>query len=426
MKKIKASFAKNMWSVPIVFSMLGGGIAGLCFITPYYIEEGVVVALLLGVVYGVLGIGGFVLFPVALTVTEVAMLLCIRKFPGLHARGRGIDIITAGFGLAGTLIYMYIMLNVEFGKDWDEQLVNARVRTPVNTHAVFTVIAVMAVAAAGYVLVNFLRLERTPPLVLVIGISGMYLGCVLAVVWAVQITEKLSSIWDRCILLLPADVVLIVMRSVIAKVCEWNAIQHSQERGYQSTWAAWCNRFLAKSGRWPLAALVLMWPLLGILILALCFLGQEPDAIIKAWTETGGWTLSQQISPPNIYVDEHYLCTVAASGHKRLVRPLRTGVRHGHPVIVNRQLCIANAFEQVLEERMPRFHRAVRKFYDTCGFPVARKIRTKAAADVVYCLMKPLEGLFLTVLYLVDVHPEDRIAIQYTDRRLSDFRTGRV
>ena len=27
------------------------------------------------------------------------------------------------------------------------------------------------------------------------------------------------------------------------------------------------------------------------------------------------------------------------------------GVRHGHPVVVNRQLCIANAFEQVLEEK---------------------------------------------------------------------------
>ena len=82
-------------------------------------------------------------------------------------------------------------------------------------------------------------------------------------------------------------------------------------------------------------------------------------------------------------------------------------------MIVNRQLCIANAFEQVLEERTPRFHQAVRHFYDTYGFPVARLIKNRYVADLVYFLMKPLEWIFLIVLYLVDVHPENRIAVQY-------------
>ena len=89
------------------------------------------------------------------------------------------------------------------------------------------------------------------------------------------------------------------------------------------------------------------------------------------------------------------------------------GLRHGHKVIVNRQLCIANAFEQVLEERTPRFHRAVRNFYDTYGFPVAKLIRSRYAADLVYLLMKPLEWFFLAVLYLTDARPENRIALQY-------------
>ncbi len=30
--------------------------------------------------------------------------------------------------------------------------------------------------------------------------------------------------------------------------------------------------------------------------------------------------------------------------------------------------------------------------------------------------MKPLEWLFLAVLYLTEVHPEDRIAVQYMER----------
>ena len=89
----------------------------------------------------------------------------------------------------------------------------------------------------------------------------------------------------------------------------------------------------------------------------LVLFGQAPDSVVRAWTETSDWNLSLKEAPQNIYYDEHYLCTVAAGGHKKIVKPIRAGVRHGHRVIVNRQLCIANAFEQVLEERTPHFHR---------------------------------------------------------------------
>ena len=63
--------------------------------------------------------------------------------------------------------------------------------------------------------------------------------------------------------------------------------------------------------------------------------------------------------------------------------------------MVNRQLCVANAFEQLLEERTPRFHRALRKFYDTYGYPVSKYIRTPLTADIIYLLMKPLEWMFV-------------------------------
>ena len=156
-----------------------------------------------------------------------------------------------------------------------------------------------------------------------------------------------------------------------------------------------------------------MWPLLGIIISILLLFGQEPDSIIKAWTETSDWTLSNKVAPQNIYEDEHYLCTVAAGGHRKIVKPLRMGLRHGHKVIVNRQLCIANAFEEILEEKTPRFHKIVRGFYDKYGFPVAKLINSKWIADLVYFLMKPLEYIFLIFIYLVDVNPENRIATQY-------------
>ncbi|XKR51623.1 DUF6688 family protein [Enterococcus faecalis] len=95
------------------------------------------------------------------------------------------------------------------------------------------------------------------------------------------------------------------------------------------------------------------------------------------------------------------------------MKPQRMGIRHNHQVVVNRQLCVANAFEQILEEKVPKTHRFIRKNYDTYGFPIAKKIHSPYVADLVYLMMKPAEYFFLLVLYLVDIKPENRIALQY-------------
>lgn len=127
-----------------------------------------------------------------------------------------------------------------------------------------------------------------------------------------------------------------------------------------------------------------MMPLLGILIWILSLFGQEPDSVIKAFTETADWNLSIKILAQNLEYDGHYLCTVAAGGHKEIVKPIRLGRRGKKYIVVNRQLFIANAFEQIIEEKAPRFHYVVRSFYDKYGYPVAKHINSKYAADFVY------------------------------------------
>jgi hypothetical protein len=96
-----------------------------------------------------------------------------------------------------------------------------------------------------------------------------------------------------------------------------------------------------------------------------------------------------------------------------VVKPLRLGTRKGQIIVVNRQLCIANVFEEVIQEKFPHIHRKIRHIYDTYGYPLSRKITSPVKADFVYFVMKPLEWFFLLVLYLVDLHPEQRIARQY-------------
>jgi hypothetical protein len=159
-------------------------------------------------------------------------------------------------------------------------------------------------------------------------------------------------------------------------------------------------------------------PLLGIALGILTLFGQSPDSIIQAWTQTSDWTFSQQVAPPNLPMDMHYLCTVAARGHQPLVKPLRMGRRHGHWVLVNRQLAVANAFEELIQERTPRLHKVIRGAYDRYGYPIANHIHSPWAADVVWLVMKPAEWFFLGVLYLCDCKPENRIAVQYPHKEL--------
>jgi hypothetical protein len=139
----------------------------------------------------------------------------------------------------------------------------------------------------------------------------------------------------------------------------------------------------------------------------------RPAAALDVLTRTCDYTLSQvpiEILPAHC----HYLCTVAARGHGWLVRPERWGRRGGAPILVNRQLAIANAFEDLLHERWPRFGRLARRIYDRLGLPVSRYIRAAWLADVVYLAMKPAEWCFALALLLLDRRdPEARIDRMY-------------
>jgi hypothetical protein len=159
----------------------------------------------------------------------------------------------------------------------------------------------------------------------------------------------------------------------------------------------------------------------GFTLLLLGFYGaitalfaKRSTAAFDVFTQTCDYTFSQIA----IVIDNspcgHYLCTVAACGHPRLVRPLRVGIRQGRPILVNRQLAIANAFEELLQERFPRFGRLARKIYDRFGLPISKYIQSRFWADLVYLAMKPAEWFFYGFLLFVDPGcPEERLNRMY-------------
>lgn len=174
--------------------------------------------------------------------------------------------------------------------------------------------------------------------------------------------------------------------------------------------------------RAPLAAqvpllMVLLAPFLALLSALLLLFGQQPDSLVRAFTDTHHYGLSalrQQCL--DVQCRGHYLCTIAVMGHPKRVKPLGYGHRGGRAILCNRQLLVANAFEQLLQEKLPRFHARVRRSYDKVGGLLQRHYRHFAnpwVCDVVYWSMKPLELAFVVILYLCVREPERHISRQY-------------
>lgn len=318
--------------------------------------------------------------------------------------------------ITGAIFSWVVILlgNITFN-DWEVQLINSQMHTPISTNSFLTIIIIALVAILGYIVLRFFPLEKLPPLFAVLCISAIYLGIAECLLWCVQIFN-ISHLETILLCLFPFNCIIIAIRTIKNVVHQQVSKKVNAPRKFKNI-----TKLLNNVDNWPWIAFIMVIPLLGIIVSTLLLFGQEPDSIIKAWTETADWNMSQKHAPQNIYKDEHYLCTVAASGHRDIVKPLRIGKRHGHRVIVNRQLCIANAFEQLLEERLPRFHHFVRLLYDKLGYPIARHIRSVYTADIIYYLMKPLEWIFLIILYMFDVKPENRIAVQYPHSDLLTF-----
>nr|MBQ8253357.1 hypothetical protein [Lachnospiraceae bacterium] len=313
-----------------------------------------------------------------------------------------------------------------------------------NAHAPFSsehLPALVLFAVWGfvsYIVLKFLR-KKLPPIVEVFLLAGIYAGILLTAVCIFQLLcfpeplpAKMGDLYPGAdnpdsayyirlstfdlitMLCLCAVPLLYVIHSVqlLVRIVKEKA-ERQKDLQYDNPILQKINSWLLSGANLFLIAVVALLPVLGVLVALLVLFGQQPDSIIRVFTQTSDWILSGEISPPPVAYDTHYLCTVSLRGHKRLVKPIRYGIRRGEKIVVNRQLCVANAFEQLLEEKTPHFHRKIRRFYDTYGYPVSKHINTAFAADVVYVLMKPLEWFFVLILYMFDPKPENRINSQY-------------
>ena len=407
---MKEKWLKHSIAISIAFSLALGFCRGV------FSSDGAG----MGIFFGV-----FFIYPLILTCLNLFFIFGSQNDPVVIRKSKHFEYLTLTLGSVYSIIILPFT-NIVF-VDWQEALANRQLHTPIWSQGAITILSCAAVGIAGYLFLSAVSLRKVPPLLPVLAIGAMYIGIFQCILWIIQVFQNDLISFYLC--LFPFNLILIGIHTIRRKVEEWKNDESKEIKKFHNPYLERINQKVVDSTNWPGLAFLFMWPLLGALVCFLLLFGQRPDNIIRAWTETSNWNLSTKISPQNIYYDEHYLCTVAAGGHPKIVKPIRKGMRHGHEVIVNRQLCIANAFEQVMEEYIPVFHRHIRNIYDKYGFPIARAIRSPYIADVVYILMKPLEVMFLLVLYTVDVNPENRIAVQYLPldkdqiQRIKDINT---
>lgn len=316
----------------------------------------------------------------------------------------------------------------------------ARMHEPVSSEHIMTLLSFLGVGLISYFVLKYAR-QHLSPVLQALSMGGLLLGLIFDILLLLQLlsgagAHEIPTVVPEiptfrvdgtmCILILcivPAHFLILSVQVVFQLLRENREAFNSVE--YQNSILKGSQKFLHSSKGFCFLAVLCCIPLFLVVMAILVLCGQKPDSAVLAFTETSDWMLSAHIAPPAVAFDAHYLCTVSLRGHRKLVKPLRYGIRHEkEKIVVNRQLMVANAFEELLMERMPRFHHALRRFYDTYGYPVSRHIRSAVSADIVYCIMKPLEWLFLLILYTFDKKPENRIATQYLPadirRQLSD------
>lgn len=324
------------------------------------------------------------------------------------------DILTFVLGISYTFLLYFI-----FGfKDYQEALYvgggETYLHAPIASWSMPTVIAILILGVVSYCLIRIKKLNL-PPLVIVLSMSGILICSIYMIIFMIQISIKnLEVVYFY---LFPVNYLLCSIRAIIDCMKSYRE-RNVEAKQYNNKFLNMCMKILYNVDNWPILAIILAIPMIAILISILMLFGQRPDEAIRAFLETSDWKLSQKISPPPVEYDGHYLCTVSLIGHPELVKPTRVGIRRGVKIIVNRQLCVANAFEDLIMEKTPRLHHFIRHIYDKYGFPLAKHIKKSWQADITYIIMKPLEWIFLGVLYLFDKNPENRIAVQYIGRKL--------
>ena len=278
---------------PIPWALLASVIMGTLFFIGAYISdalssnsylffEDVTEYLLNFAVYFNAGalLGVFLILPFVLTVLNILFAVFSRRNDLVRKAGTKIEIGTLAVGAVYSALYTII--SGILWADWDEQISAYDRHLPVASWTLPTVLTLTALGVAGYLVLRCGNKRRLPPPAAVAAIAGIYIGTAVCALWTVQVIRH-----EFMLTLLPIDFVLICVKLI----CE--AVADGKERSAAPADDGEEGELLTNSANLWWVALIAAVVLLCGTVAILTQLGQQPDSIIQAWTQTVGWTFSQ-------------------------------------------------------------------------------------------------------------------------------------
>lgn len=245
--------------------------------------------------------------------------ICDKKV-GDYVRSKKIDIWTIIIG------YIFSVLPWIFSgfRDYHEAIQvpadSIQTHSPIHSDHLLTIGVLLLLGYIGYMYIRF-KYPRLSLLGYVISMSSVFISNIIGVVVMVQMSGNfVSNDVNFDIVLISVLFTLLPLNFLIYSIVLIREIvRHDEleERTYKHEILNQLNIYLVNSNKLLGIALLLSIPLMGIATMILMLFGQKADSVIKAFTETSDWRLSQRISPPPVQVDGHYLCTVSLRRHRK-------------------------------------------------------------------------------------------------------------
>jgi hypothetical protein len=345
--------------------------------------------------------------PLMLCLIFLPLLLSVINFIGFLFKGKSIlntvFLLLTEIGAFIILPFMYVSMDTKNDCCGDSAAFSPEHQLTIG------VISVLCLAVYFYC---SYRTKIAAPILEIIINCLVLTGIVLNIFIAVHTKDILLALGGNLPIILLAIVVLVKNQKAFITQSQHAAFTPANKLEN----VAWQIVNLQPLIKFPIIFLFAL-PIIIIITTILLLFGQKPDSIIRAFTDTYKHGFSQwDYKCDNVTCGGHYLCSVAANGHAKVVKPQRLGIRNGHNIICNRQLLVSNAFEDLLQDKLPFLHKPIRRQYNKVGNFIHRYygiFNNKFFADFIYIVMKPLEWFFLLTLYTFDKKPENRIAKQY-------------
>lgn len=180
----------------------------------------------------------FFIVPIILTFMNLYFILAE---PGKFKNAA--EVLTWILGpLFSAILYDYMGI----GGEWQEQLFasDSAIHTPVSEHYVVTVLVLVSLGLLGYFLLK-LASKRLPPLVKILSISFLYIGCAVCVMWIIQVLGRADEL-SVYLAVFPLNVILLSASVVKTLLKE----QKEEDEGKDFEKLTGLRRLLVKSSCW--------------------------------------------------------------------------------------------------------------------------------------------------------------------------------